>query len=63
MPVRMSKISKEEVKAAYVKLKSHIYYDTTELFQRRKLAEYVESVNISVWANKRLIFEKVSFVG
>lgn len=40
MPVRMSKISKEEVKAAYVKLKSHIYYDTTELFQRRKLAEF-----------------------
>ena len=36
----MSKISKEELKAAYIKLKSHIYYDTTELFQRRKLAEF-----------------------
>lgn len=36
----MSKISKEELKTAYIKLKSHIYYDTTELFQRRKLAEF-----------------------
>lgn len=36
----MSKITKEELKEAYIKLKSHIYYDTTELFQRRKLAEF-----------------------
>ncbi len=36
----MSKISKEDIKEAYIKLKSHIYYDTTELFQRRKLAEF-----------------------
>lgn len=36
----MSKISKEELQEAYIKLKSHIYHDTTELFQRRKLAEF-----------------------
>lgn len=36
----MTKISKEEIKEAYIKLKSYIYYDTTELFQRRKLAEF-----------------------
>lgn len=40
MPNRVSKITKEELKVAYIKLKSHIYYDTTELFQRRKLAEF-----------------------
>lgn len=34
------KISKEEIVEAYIKLKSHIYYDTTELFQRRALAEF-----------------------
>lgn len=28
----------EDIKSAYIKLKSHIYYDTTELFQRKKLA-------------------------
>lgn len=36
----MSKITIEELKEAYIKLKSHIYHDTTELFQRRKLAEF-----------------------
>lgn len=36
----MNKITLDELKNAYVKLKSHIYYDTTELFQRRKLAEF-----------------------
>lgn len=40
MPIRMSKISKEELVTAYIKLKSHIYYDSSELFQRRKLAEF-----------------------
>ena len=40
MPILRPKISKEELKEAYIKLKSHIYYDTTELFQRRKLAEF-----------------------
>ncbi len=44
MPIRMSKISKEELKVAYIKLKSHIYYDTSELFQRRKLAEFETGV-------------------
>lgn len=34
------KISIEEIKEAYTKLKSYIYYDTSELFQRRKLAEF-----------------------
>lgn len=32
------KLTLEELKLAYIKLKSHIYYDTTELFQRKKLA-------------------------
>lgn len=32
------KLTFEELKLAYIKLKSHIYYDTTELFQRKKLA-------------------------
>lgn len=40
MPTKRFKISKEEVKAAYIKYKSYLYYDTTELFQRRKLAEF-----------------------
>ena len=40
MPVKKEKVSKEELKEAYIKLKSHIYYDTTELFQRKKLAEF-----------------------
>jgi hypothetical protein len=31
-------ISFDEIKSAYIKLKSHIYYDTSELFQRKKLA-------------------------
>ena len=34
------KITQEELKAAYVKYKAHIYHDTTELFQRKKLAEF-----------------------
>jgi hypothetical protein len=29
---------KEEVKKAYLKLKSHVYYDSSELFQRRQIA-------------------------
>lgn len=36
----MSKITKDELKEAYIKLKSNIYYDTSELYQRRKLAEF-----------------------
>lgn len=40
MQKRISKISKEELKEAYIKLKSYIYYDTTELFQRKKIAEF-----------------------
>jgi hypothetical protein len=36
----MFDVTKEELKEAYIKLKSHIYYDTTELFQRKKLAEF-----------------------
>lgn len=36
----MKLITKEELRAAYIKLKSHIYYDTTELYQRKKLAEF-----------------------
>lgn len=30
----------DQINEAYIKLKSHIYYDTTELFQRIKLAEF-----------------------
>lgn len=40
MPTRRFKISKEELKEAYLKYKAHVYHDTTELFQRRKLAEF-----------------------
>jgi len=40
LPIRREKISKEEVKEAYIKYKAYVYYDTTELFQRRKLAEF-----------------------
>lgn len=40
MPTLRPKISKKEIIEAYIKLKSHIYYDTTELFQRRALAEF-----------------------
>lgn len=40
MPTRRIKISKDELKEAYIKYKAHVYYDTTELFQRRKLAEF-----------------------
>ena len=34
----MNKITSQELKEAYIKLKSHVYYDTSELFIRRKLA-------------------------
>ena len=40
MPTRRYKITKEELKEAYIKFKAHVYHDTTELFQRRKLAEF-----------------------
>ena len=30
----------DQINEAYIKLKSHIYYDSTELFQRIKLAEF-----------------------
>lgn len=39
-------ISWQDVQEAYIKYKSFIYYDTSELFQRRKLAEF-ESSSIS----------------
>ncbi len=29
---------KEQVKNAYLKLKSHVYYDSSELFQRKQIA-------------------------
>lgn len=41
----MNEISKDELIKAYIKLKSHIYYDTNELFQRRKLAEFETGFN------------------
>lgn len=34
----MNTITSQELKEAYIKLKSHVYYDTSELFIRRKLA-------------------------
>jgi hypothetical protein len=40
MPTRRYKITKDELKEAYIKYKAHVYHDTTELFQRRKLAEF-----------------------
>jgi hypothetical protein len=35
-----SLVDKEMLSEAYIKLKSNIYYDTTELFQRRQLSEF-----------------------
>jgi hypothetical protein len=40
MRARRPKITKDELKEAYIKYKAHVYHDTTELFQRRKLAEF-----------------------
>ena len=40
MPTRRYKITKDELKEAYIKYKAHVYHDTTELYQRRKLAEF-----------------------
>ena len=37
---KRDKITKDELREAYIKYKAHVYYDTTELFQRRKLAEF-----------------------
>lgn len=39
-------ITWSDLKKAYIKYKSYIYYDTTELFQRKKLAEF-ESMMLS----------------
>ncbi len=39
------RISWQDVQEAYIKYKSFIYYDTSELFQRMKLAEFESSVN------------------
>lgn len=36
----MLKIESQEVRSAYNRLKSHIYYDTGDLFIRRRLAEF-----------------------
>ena len=38
--IRRFKISIDDVKEAYIKYKAYIYHDTSELFQRRKLAEF-----------------------
>lgn len=35
-----NKVSIDQINEAYIKLKSHIYYDSTELFQRINLAEF-----------------------
>lgn len=40
MPIIRCEITKEELKEAYLKYKAYIYHDTTELFQRRRLAEF-----------------------
>lgn len=40
MRKRRYKITKDELKEAYIKYKSYVYHDTTELYQRRKLAEF-----------------------
>jgi len=40
MPTRRYKITKDELKEAYIKYKAHVYHDTSELYQRRKLAEF-----------------------
>ncbi len=40
MTARRYKITKDELKEAYIKYKAHIYHDSSELYQRRKLAEF-----------------------
>lgn len=40
MPKKRYKITKDELKEAYIKYKAYVYHDTTELFQRKKLAEF-----------------------
>ncbi|MFN9109169.1 MAG: RNA-directed DNA polymerase, partial [Bacteroidota bacterium] len=40
MPTRRYKITKDELKEAYIKYKAHVYHDSSELYQRRKLAEF-----------------------
>ncbi len=46
-------VTKEILKEAYIKLKSHIYYDTTELFQRKKLAEFETGlIGDDIFSNK-----------
>lgn len=42
--MRREEITKSQIIDAFHKLKSHIYYDTSELFQRRKLAEFETDV-------------------
>ena len=38
--INIHEVSLDEVRRAYLKYKSYIYYDGNELFQRKKLAEY-----------------------
>jgi hypothetical protein len=40
MPTNRQNVSKEELKEAYIKYKSYVYHDSSELFQRKKLAEF-----------------------
>ena len=50
MSIRRYKITKDELKEAYIKYKAYVYHDTTELFQRRKLAEFETGLlNDDLW--------------
>ena len=61
-------ISFDEIKSAYIKLKSHIYYDTSELFQRKKLAIFESGLldddletmgGISRYGNRFMVTKKI----
>jgi hypothetical protein len=43
----MSNINREELEKAYVKLKSHFYHDSSDLFQRRQIAMFETSEDVS----------------
>jgi hypothetical protein len=44
----MFKITIEEIKEAYNRLKTHVYYDTSDLFIRRRLAEFETNLSSSI---------------
>jgi len=57
MPTTYHHTLLDEIREAYLKYKSYVYYDSSELFQREKLAEYErydETLKVKVASNKVL---------